>query len=199
MKDQEQAKAKKDGSDNLWTRPETIKGYRDALGPQKERRIAELEAPPATPEELPCEWYGKAMGEHDWLELPQFGIKRCVKCKLETPYSSHPPVPKTGKYAVLAAFMLACNCQGMLPFKTKEYPTSDSRPETQMLLGIAAGKLLVVPAPEIDPNTFKDWPCPKCGQKPEGIGGEYPCLVCGLPTEHDEEPIEQGNVPDGSY
>ncbi len=27
--------------------------------------------------------------------------------------------------------------------------------------------------------------CPKCGQVPNGQGGEYPCSVCGVPTLHD--------------
>lgn len=28
--------------------------------------------------------------------------------------------------------------------------------------------------------------CKKCGQIPNGQGGEYPCLACGVPTMHDE-------------
>jgi len=28
-------------------------------------------------------------------------------------------------------------------------------------------------------------PCPECGQTPSGIGGEYPCKSCGIPTMHD--------------
>ena len=28
--------------------------------------------------------------------------------------------------------------------------------------------------------------CPKCGQVPNGQGGEYPCSVCGIPVAHDE-------------
>jgi len=28
--------------------------------------------------------------------------------------------------------------------------------------------------------------CKKCGQYPEGQGGEYPCAKCGLPVVHDE-------------
>lgn len=31
-----------------------------------------------------------------------------------------------------------------------------------------------------------DEPCPKCGQVPNGQSGEYPCLICGLPTLHDD-------------
>lgn len=30
-------------------------------------------------------------------------------------------------------------------------------------------------------------PCPKCGQSGGDKGGEYPCLVCGRPTLHDEK------------
>jgi len=31
-------------------------------------------------------------------------------------------------------------------------------------------------------------PCDQCGQKlsDKGIGGEYPCSLCGIPTVHDE-------------
>ena len=49
-------------------------------------------------------------------------------------------------YAPLAASMLSCNCQSMLPFQNKEYATSENRPETKMLRAIARGELKVVPA-----------------------------------------------------
>lgn len=64
----------------------------------------------------------------------------------------------------------------------------------QLLNDLVKAKLMfqkraIMAAMEINPNTIlMDSPCPKCGQVPEGKGGEYPCLVCGLPTEHDEEP-----------
>ena len=31
-------------------------------------------------------------------------------------------------------------------------------------------------------------PCDKCGQllSDNGVGGEYPCELCGIPTVHDE-------------
>lgn len=29
--------------------------------------------------------------------------------------------------------------------------------------------------------------CPKCGQIDEGQTGEYPCVLCGLPTTYDKE------------
>src|ERR1700755_2927156 len=31
---------------------------------------------------IPCEWYGKQLGPHDWIETSD-GWKRCTKCKFE--------------------------------------------------------------------------------------------------------------------
>jgi hypothetical protein len=35
-----------------------------------------------------CEWYGRKMGQHDIVNLPHFGIERCIKCKKGWPIVS---------------------------------------------------------------------------------------------------------------
>lgn len=37
-------------------------------------------------------------------------------------------------------------------------------------------------------------PCPKCGQTPDGMGGEYPCELCGQPTMHDPSYVNLSDI-----
>jgi hypothetical protein len=43
-----------------------------------------LDRPTAIPAQEPkCEWYGKNLGEHDWINIATAGWQRCAKCKNE--------------------------------------------------------------------------------------------------------------------
>lgn len=45
-----------------------------------------------------CEWYGRNMGQHETVQLPQYGIERCIKCKKEWPMEKEvklPPIEDT--------------------------------------------------------------------------------------------------------
>lgn len=87
----------------------------------KRIKTASVVAPPATKEVsgdetviTNCEWYGKSMGQHDFLELPQFGIKRCVKCKIELPSPTPPaaPVAEIGCSAIREGWDVCSFCGG---------------------------------------------------------------------------------------
>lgn len=53
--------------------------YADRATASRRESMSEMEQVSA--DVMPCEWYGKSLGEHDWLKFP-WG-KRCSKCKVQ--------------------------------------------------------------------------------------------------------------------
>lgn len=67
---------------------------------------------------------------------------------------------------------------------------ADYRANESKLLALEKAGSIKIQRPELKaaaPVKEEAVPCPKCGQVPNGQGGEAPCPACGLPTVHDPE------------